>query len=774
MHRRDFVDAMRGYDALCDIADPETEPYRSKYAARAALQAWVDAATAALTSSEGVGDGHMSPDELQDAVAIAQGRLGANYVLTEENPSGEAPLKACVARLRRHFEPAGATDGTASATLPFTSLPALLDAGAAVIEACNYLALLYSSWERLAPAIAAVRLAKAAFRRCAAAATSTGGTVVPEHALQPRRVLLDSLYTHTMFYAAQLYARCGMPAASTRYITTTLRRQLAEQVAGQARAAAAADAPATGVPPADVDSARHEALQRAGGPDWRGHVAAASDDDPGSPWALLSTSKYSAPAASLDRLEWARNALRLSDYYAVKGRWLSAAQCLAAGDVVLSAAIRAQRAARAGGAPAPAPVDARASSAKAALEDLPESLQRLVAESAVFWGKMYVAIMRTARDRCMAAAERAPDGTAAAAGAGSSGGGEAGPASAHCDADIDEEAEAAHLASGGGDGEGDGVWEWVTEEGGGDDPFSTMPGAGGGPVKVRRRVPASATTPAGGRNVIGSGADAVDLDDSDHEGHVDLLSASGAPPDDSGGIVAPPPRRGRYDGLPFTDFLRTALGDPHTCPTPFYGPASIGSIALGNAAASQVGLPRLLLPNRLVTGGFEPARDMFKAAAVCLQRGVEFLVLDGFVTDHITALTHWSKAYKYVSGHMMRAMGGGGGGARVVRTIITPNPLVVQLAWWEADHKRAAAMHGRRIAMLAPVLSALNPAVYMNNHKVRHPPLPIRTHTTPRRVPDPCIGCRRRCRWSWRQRARTCLTTVSRGWRNGLPLRVVG
>lgn len=43
----------------------------------------------------------------------------------------------------------------------------------------------------------------------------------------------------------------------------------------------------------------------------------------------------------------------------------------------------------------------------------------------------------------------------------------------------------------------------------------------------------------------------------------------------------------------------------------------------------------------------------------------------------------------------------------------------LQLSFWEADAKRAAAMHGRRVDLLQPLLQQLNTAVYLHLHKVR-------------------------------------------------------
>jgi hypothetical protein len=44
---------------------------------------------------------------------------------------------------------------------------------------------------------------------------------------------------------------------------------------------------------------------------------------------------------------------------------------------------------------------------------------------------------------------------------------------------------------------------------------------------------------------------------------------------------------------------------------------------------------------------------------------------------------------------------------------------LLQLSFWEADAKRAAAMHGRRVDLLQPLLQQLNTSIYLHLHKVR-------------------------------------------------------
>jgi hypothetical protein len=83
--------------------------------------------------------------------------------------------------------------------------------------------------------------------------------------------------------------------------------------------------------------------------------------------------------------------------------------------------------------------------------------------------------------------------------------------------------------------------------------------------------------------------------------------------------------------------------------------------------------------------------------------------LDGFVTEHVEIHRLMSKLYKYVRGSVCFA----------------PFPSAydctlyahLQLGAFETDLKRSAAMCGRRVALLAPLLSSLNPAIYISIHK---------------------------------------------------------
>lgn len=78
---------------------------------------------------------------------------------------------------------------------------------------------------------------------------------------------------------------------------------------------------------------------------------------------------------------------------------------------------------------------------------------------------------------------------------------------------------------------------------------------------------------------------------------------------------------------------------------------------------------------------FESAREVFKAGHFHLLKAKEYIVLDGYVTEHIGILRNISSLYKY-------------------------------LACFESDPKRILAMHLRRTALLVSIPEQLNPSIY--------------------------------------------------------------
>lgn len=743
----DFETTLRRYDELAARVDPEEEPYKSKYEGRALLEAF-------LAKHSKSGSGEQSPSgrlQQEDAVAVISGRLGVNLLQCEETTPAEKPLQLCLARATTS---AAAVD---AATKGESVLPSLQPQDAirmihAGLEAANHLALLYSGWDMHAKALAALEQGRSLYRRARRIiAGDVGGGSAAAAAVAAAQIAgLDALFTHTTFYLAQVHGHLGHSVDTHRYIEVTLSRQLDEQRAAAVAAAAAsgftsAAAAAAAAATASTDSsAAAAAAQDAASAAKTAAVSAASASVPppsaaapppaaGSAEAAASAgSAVSAPAASstapaaspaavaapapaplfaVDRHEWVRNALRLSGLYCGRLQWVAAAHCLAAADVVLHQAIAAAAAAASSAAPSAAAIDgagAAASSAApaapAAAADacspaamdaarVPDALQRLYAEVATHWARLYVDILAAARECAEARAEAAAgaEGRASGGGAGSAAGAK-GKGTAGEDTSEWERAWDRHWASkGSADASSAGAGAAGAGAGsaagsGGDDaadPFSTMP--------TPPKFPATAASTS-----AGAGAGAA----SDAESDEALLSelprrnsgatagASSSPSSSPTGPSSSKQQEQRPAGGPFSAFLLreapgvkpsayTSYGPLHvgsattaaaatTAASPAGGAGAAGSGSSASASASSPsaatepavppcpglclsGLRRVPLPSAIAAGGFEAAREVFRAANSACSRALQYLKLDGFVSDHVEVLQLLCRAYKYVS-----------------------------------------------------------------------------------------------------------------------------
>jgi hypothetical protein len=220
--------------------DPEEEPYRSKYAARDTLQSYVSdlerksrESSAETRGKDGAGDEAARTDaeplSISDKIAICKCKLGINFLLTEENTAAEKPL----------IESADHISSVLSIvrTIPVETLLQLVCTG---LEACNYLALLYSGWDTHSKALDRLVLGKGFFdvlkvkiKTIAAASLdkTSEKAGAPKLTSEQQKLLAsaDSLYTHTLFYLAQVHGHLGSSALTHRYIETTLQRQLNEE-----------------------------------------------------------------------------------------------------------------------------------------------------------------------------------------------------------------------------------------------------------------------------------------------------------------------------------------------------------------------------------------------------------------------------------------------------------------------------------------------------------------------------------------------------------------
>lgn len=320
------VDALlTEYHALFERSADESEPYVHKYAARKLLEAWLQAPLVASQSLPRERDASAAGSALpawttSEDVAVCKAvclqKLGVNHMVTEEHGEAETPLVDAVLALRVALCREDARTHLRSHWVTCVH---------AVLEGCNYLALLLSGWDKHPRALRFLRVGKDTYRTALRQVQS-------EDAPRLRRV--DALYTHTLYYFAQVYAHLGCAAASARYVDATLRRQLAEQEAHD------------GVAPIDEED-----------------------------------------RASLDRCEWVRNALRLCELHATKRRYHAACAAAAAAEIMLANVVAERHAAE---------TATCTGVGKLAWGKLSDSLQQLSAEAALAWARVYTHVLREA------------------------------------------------------------------------------------------------------------------------------------------------------------------------------------------------------------------------------------------------------------------------------------------------------------------------------------------------------------------------------------------
>ncbi|CAI7859600.1 unnamed protein product [Closterium sp. NIES-54] len=213
---------------LAAVEDPETEPYRSKYAAAAALEAsrgkgemllrlFHPAAShhsAAAESAHAAREDAAMAGEIADAVAVLEYKSGAIAADVDEVTRAKALLMTAHARLQlnepKHLRP--------------------------LIDVCNLLGLLASNDEDHKASLAfLVRAHKyyhhylnmqsqAAGEAAAADAMEEGGRSERRGEEEAREV--ESLHTITTFYLAQTLAAMGKKQRAAAFCAATLTRQL--------------------------------------------------------------------------------------------------------------------------------------------------------------------------------------------------------------------------------------------------------------------------------------------------------------------------------------------------------------------------------------------------------------------------------------------------------------------------------------------------------------------------------------------------------------------
>ncbi|XP_055503286.1 KIF-binding protein [Leucoraja erinacea] len=187
--------------------DPENEPYRSKYAARELLKE-MKAGQRAPADEERGADGLW----LQ-RLGVLELQLGLNHAETEELSAGEEHLAKCV-RLLEAFKLCPETVSV-------------------FIQAENQLGILWAGLEEMEKAKTYLEDAEALYNQY----TKEIGTPpwdTHEHFLaeedrlseQERQKRFEKVYTHTLYYLAQVYKHLDMIEKAAWYCHTTLQRQL--------------------------------------------------------------------------------------------------------------------------------------------------------------------------------------------------------------------------------------------------------------------------------------------------------------------------------------------------------------------------------------------------------------------------------------------------------------------------------------------------------------------------------------------------------------------
>ncbi|XP_039552183.1 KIF-binding protein isoform X2 [Passer montanus] len=196
--------AARTLSAVESLKDPETEPYRSKYSARALLQEVKQLLSAAEEGGEAV---------LAVRRAVLEYELGVNHTDTEELSAGDEHLQRCTQLLEPHrLSP---------------------DCVSLYIQAQNILGILWSQRDEIETAQTYLESAEALYNQYM---KEDGNPPLDpsEHFMaeeekltdQERSKRFEKAYTHTLYYLAQVYQHLEMTEKAAQYCHTTLKRQL--------------------------------------------------------------------------------------------------------------------------------------------------------------------------------------------------------------------------------------------------------------------------------------------------------------------------------------------------------------------------------------------------------------------------------------------------------------------------------------------------------------------------------------------------------------------
>mmetsp|Transcript_33357 Transcript_33357/g.56006 ORF Transcript_33357/g.56006 Transcript_33357/m.56006 type:complete len:804 (-) Transcript_33357:146-2557(-) len=240
----EYDDTIAEADALCDVVDPETNPYESKYKARKLLDQIINKldATRAIAKIEMK---HSTLSAMDIRLASAKLRVGTISFEVEEPHNAQTDLElACQFYfpdlVEQIFELAGPEDGAedpadgttkaASLDKPLTSddikptpeLPALSEV--LVVDAMKTLNLLGILWAGRGQVHKSMLFLLSAHKFYLA--HTSGGQIVTYAAKTIKD--MGYAYTHNLFYLAQAYGNIGDVAKSCTYCHQTLQRQFNE------------------------------------------------------------------------------------------------------------------------------------------------------------------------------------------------------------------------------------------------------------------------------------------------------------------------------------------------------------------------------------------------------------------------------------------------------------------------------------------------------------------------------------------------------------------
>lgn len=195
--------------------DPESEPYKSKYAARELFTS-IKSDLKRIQEEEECENENNDPSKLKFLLAALDHYIGVVSIDTEELATGEEHLTACLDNLR------------GSEMRPECVLTAL--------SSMNLLGVLYSKRDEPEKSRTFLERAEGSYVKymldCKKAPYAMRDLFVAERGERPEAnyAKLESAYTHTLYYLAQVYGNVGEFDRAACYCHATLKRQLESKV----------------------------------------------------------------------------------------------------------------------------------------------------------------------------------------------------------------------------------------------------------------------------------------------------------------------------------------------------------------------------------------------------------------------------------------------------------------------------------------------------------------------------------------------------------------